>query len=138
MHIMVTGTRFGFGKLIFDLRSEKGRSLRDTAKALGIAPSYLSRVENNQKPSLSPERIEALSLFLILTEEEKQALYSLAAQPNVITEDDRELGFNTLPADCIEYAKDIPAVIDTLRFAKEKGLGEKEWRELLNNLKSNN
>ena len=135
---MATIIRYGFGKLAYDLRLQKGKSLRETARALGIAPSYLSRVENNEKPSLSPERIDALAAFLVLSEDTKQELYALAAQPNITKEEGSQVRKGVVPADCAEYVRNTPAIIETLRFAKEIGMGEQEWREVLENLKINN
>lgn len=40
-----------FGKRIRELREERGLSLRELARTIGIDPTYLSRVENDALPA---------------------------------------------------------------------------------------
>ena len=115
-----------FGSYLEFIRKEKGRSLRETARAIDVTATFYSKVERGLKAPLTAERIEAVARFLLLTDEEKDRLYDLAANWK---------GELSLPEDCAEYAKQIPSAVDALRVARGMGMGESEWAQMVEDLK---
>lgn len=126
---MNTDQRLRFGKYVEALRKSRGKSLRETAKAIKVSPQYYSEVEKGRSSTFTGERLKLLSRFLLLNEEESHTLYDVAAQSrtskDVVT-----------PQDCADYMLSNSYVIDALRLSMETGAGEKEWRILLDELKA--
>ena len=46
------------------LRAARWKSLRETAKDLGISPTYLSKIENSERAKISKELAERLWEYL--------------------------------------------------------------------------
>jgi len=64
--------------------------------------------------------------YLVLNEEERRTLYDKAKAAN-----------NTaLPMDCEDYAADHAFVAEALRLSKATGAGEKEWQQLIDDLRA--
>ena len=63
-----------FGATIRKLREEQGISLRKFAKAVGISPTYLSKVERDEFPPPSEETIKKMARLLSQNEDETLAL----------------------------------------------------------------
>ena len=57
----VEGTKRTAASLLREIREAQGRSLRAVADEVGVAPSYLSRVERGQR-SLTPEMGERMAV----------------------------------------------------------------------------
>lgn len=67
---MITGV-FQFGRFLKQLREEKGVSLVDVEKALGISNAYLSQLETGTRRRLpSPERLRLLADYYNVSVEE--------------------------------------------------------------------
>ncbi|MGC4018558.1 MAG: helix-turn-helix transcriptional regulator [Muricomes sp.] len=125
---MNTDHRLRFGKYVETLRKSKGKSLRETAKAIKVSPQFYSEVEKGRSSTFTAERLKSLTYFLMLDDEETHTLYDMAAES-------RSSNDITTPQDCADYMLCNSYVIEALRLSMETGAGEKEWQVLLNELK---
>lgn len=126
---MDTDNRLRFGKYVEFLRKNKGKSLRETAKAIKVSPQYYSEVEKGRSSTFTAERLKLLARFLLLDDEESHALYDMAAQS-------RSSNDIVTPQDCADYMLGNSYVIEALRLSMETGAGEKEWQVFLDDLKA--
>lgn len=126
---MDTDNRLRFGKYVESLRKNKGKSLRETAKAIKVSPQYYSEVEKGRSSTFTAERLKLLARFLLLDDEESHALYDLAAES-------RSSNDIVTPQDCADYMLGNSYVIEALRLSMETGAGEKEWQVFLDDLKA--
>ena len=126
---MDTDNRLRFGKYVESLRKNKGKSLRETAKAIKVSPQYYSGVEKGRSSTFTAERLKLLSHFLVLDEDETHALYDMAAES-------RSSNDIVTPQDCADYMRGNSYVIEALRLSMETGAGEKEWQVFLDDLKA--
>lgn len=126
---MVMENRLRFGKYVESLRKSKGKSLRETAKAIQISPQYYSEVEKGRSNTFTSERLKMLVHFLHLDENETHILYDMAAQS-------RSSNDIVAPQDCADYMRANAYIVEALRMSMETGAGEKEWRVFLNDLKA--
>ena len=78
---MDTDNRLRFGKYVESLRKNKGKSLRETAKAIKVSPQYYSEVEKGRSSTFTAERLKLLSHFLVLDEDETHALCDRSTAP---------------------------------------------------------
>lgn len=126
---MDTDHRLRFGKYVELLRKNKGKSLRETAKAIKVSPQYYSEVEKGRSSTFTSERLKLLAKFLLLNDEESHALYDMAAES-------RSSNDIVTPQDCADYMLGNSYVIEALRLSMETGAGEKEWQVFLDDLKA--
>ena len=126
---MDTDNRLRFGKYVESLRKNKGKSLRETAKAIKVSPQYYSEVVKGRSSTFTAERLKLLSHFLVLDEDETHALYDMAAES-------RSSNDIVTPQDCADYMRGNSYVIEALRLSMETGAGEKEWQVFLDDLKA--
>lgn len=126
---MDTDNRLRFGKYVESLRKNKGKSLRETAKAIKVSPQYYSEVEKGRSSTFTAERLKLLARFLLLDDEESHALYDMAAES-------RSSNDIVTPQDCADYMLGNSYVIEALRLSMETGAGEKEWQMFLDDLKA--
>jgi transcriptional regulator with XRE-family HTH domain len=126
---MNTDHRLKFGKYVETLRKSKGKSLRETAKAIKVSPQFYSEVEKGRSSTFTSERLKSLAHFLMLDDVETHILYDMAAES-------RSSNDIATPQDCADYMLCNSYVIEALRLSMETGAGEKEWQVLLNELKA--
>ena len=126
---MDTDNRLRFGKYVESLRKNKGKSLRETAKAIKVSPQYYSEVEKGRSSTFTAERLKLLARFLLLNENETHTLYDMAAES-------RSSNDIVTPQDCADYMLGNSYVIEALRLSMETGAGEKEWQVFLDDLKA--
>jgi len=115
-----------FGAFIKEKRLEKGINLRKLAELLELAPAYISDIENGNRNSPSPDKMEKLVEVLGLNEDERNEMYDLAAK-------DRD---NTVAPDISEYVKSNDAVRVALRKARNLNLGEQEWLKIIEKMEN--
>jgi len=109
-----------FGEFIKNKRNEKEITLRDMAKRLDIAPSYLSDIEKGRRYAPDKEKLVEIASILNLNTEEKNYMFDLAGKTKESIAPD-------LPEIIMEHEK--ASVL--LRKAKEKNLTEKSWDKLI-------
>ena len=122
--------KMNFGKYIEGLRKSRQKSLRETAKAIGVSPQYYSEVEKGRRGALTPDRLKLLASFLLLDSEEIKDLYDIQAEEK--SNDDNIV----VPQDCVNYVVSNQFVLEALRLSQETGAGEAEWKVLLDELKT--
>ena len=115
-----------FGAFIKEKRLEKGINLRKLAELLVLAPAYISDIENGNRNSPSPDKMEKLVEVLGLNEEERNEMYDLAAK-------DRD---NAVAPDISDYVKSNELVRVALRKAKNLNLGEQEWLKIIEKMEN--
>ena len=115
-----------FGTFIKEKRLEKGINLRKLAELLVLAPAYISDIENGNRNSPSPDKMEKLVEVLGLNEDERNEMYDLAAK-------DRD---NTVAPDISQYVKSNDLVRVALRKARNLNLGEQEWLKIIENMEN--
>lgn len=118
-----------FGEYVEQLRKNRGKTLRETAKAIGVSPQYYSEVEKGRSSAFTPERLKLLTGFLLLDDEETNTLYDIAAKKR----SDKDV---VVPQDCVDYLVDNSYVVEALRLSKETDAGEEEWQILLDQLRA--
>lgn len=126
---MNTDYRLRFGNYVETLRKSRGKSLRETAKAIKVSPQYYSEVEKGRSSTFTAERLKTLAHFLMLDDNETHTLYDMAAES-------RSSGDIATPQDCADYMFCNSYVVEALRLSMETGAGEKEWQVLLDELKA--
>lgn len=126
---MDTNYRMKFGKYVETLRKSKGKSLRETAKAIKVSPQFYSEVEKGRSSTFTAERLKSLAGFLLLNDDEVHTLYDMAAES-------RSSSDIATPQDCADYMLCNSYVVEALRLSMETGAGEKEWQILLDELKA--
>lgn len=117
-----------FGEYEKQLRMKKNISLTKAAKMLGISMSYLSSLENGNRPAPSNELLLKMVDLLELNSREKNKLFDLAAeskQPPALADD------------LVEYIYKYPAIRDMLRYSMECDMTEKDWDNVLTFVKKN-
>lgn len=82
--------------LLRQIRAERGESVRQTAKQVGVDPSYLSRVERGEKP---------------ITREFGLRL----ARHYELEPDEIGLALGEVPTDVVEILREHPEVISEIR-----------------------
>ena len=110
-----------FGEFIIKKRLEKKISLRDFSRVIGISPEYLSKLENGYRTSPRDEIVKKMAEKLILTTDEKEQLFDLAAESKP---------YASLALDLVEYIKENEIIYKTLRFAKRYNYKNEEWQEI--------
>ena len=83
-------------------------------------------VEHGQSAPFTAERIRDFITAFDLTLDDQHKLYALAAEGQRSP---------SIPADCIDYMKQNPDVIEALRLAKDNQFGAAERREMVEQLR---
>lgn len=111
-----------FGAFISDKRSNKEISVRAFSKKIGISAEYLSKIKNGLRYAPKDDVVEQIAKELMLSIEEKEILYDLAAESKPIP---------SLATDLIEYIYNIEGVHKALRLAKRYGANEEDWQKII-------
>ena len=112
-----------FGEFIKEKRLTKGINLRKLAELTGIAPSYLSDIEQGKRNAPAPEKMAKIIEILNLTEEDVNLMNDLAAHAK-----------ETVAPDISEYVMNNDSVRVALRKARELKLGDKEWMKIIESM----
>jgi len=123
------GTQMGanemsFGKYIESIRTARKKSLRETAKAIGVSPQFYSEVEKDRRCAFTAERLEMLKKFLEMSSEEAEEMNNKAAESYK--------GKNVaVPQDFADYIVERDYVMSALRTMKEMDADEEDWKKLV-------
>lgn len=112
---------FEFGKYVEKKRKDKGITLRGLALELDIAPAYMSDMEKGRRYPPDKDKLREIARILILSEEEKNYMFDLAAMA-------RE---NTVSPDLPEYIMEKDIVRVALRKARDKNVSDEEWEKVI-------
>ena len=115
-----------FGKFIEEKRNAKDITLRGLATMLEIAPAYMSDIEKGHRYPPDKDKLEAMALFLELSEDEKNRMYDLAAG-------EKE---NTVSPDLPEYIMGTEKARVALRMARDNNVPEATWQKIIDMLEA--
>jgi transcriptional regulator with XRE-family HTH domain len=124
---MESGQGNRFGEYIEMLRRERGRSIRETAIAIGVSSQFFSEVEKGRRSALTAERLDKLNAFLNLSDEESRIMYNKAAEA-------RKYKDVTVPQDFSDYIVERDYAMAALRVAKRLNADEDDWRVFVEEL----
>lgn len=116
--------RESFGRFIESIRTSRRKSLRETAKAIGVSPQFYSEVEKDRRCAFTADRLELLRKFLEMTPEEYQDMSTRAAESYK--------GKNVaVPQDFADYIVERDYVMAALRTMKEMDADEDDWKKMV-------
>ena len=107
-----------FGKLIRKERGEQGIGLREMARAIGISPAYLSRIERCKEPPPRPEIIKKIAA-------------ALALDPDVLF----RLSSSTDP-EIVDFLNKQPEAMKLIRLLKDSRITSEEYSRLYEAIKN--
>ena len=110
-----------FGKFVRNKREEKKINLRKLAEILEIAPAYMSDMEKARRYPTDKEKLAKIAEALELTEDEANTMYDYAA----LAKD------NSVSPDLPEYIMETDNVRVALRKARDLGMGDKDWMDVI-------
>ena len=110
-----------FGGYVREKRLAAKVNLRKLAEILGIAPAYMSDIENDHRYPPEKERISQIAKALSLSQEETDHLFDLAAGNKK----------NSVSPDLTDYIMEQDKSRVALRLARDSGVGEKEWEQII-------
>ena len=113
-----------FGRVIRQLREQKGIGQRQLARAVGISAAYLNDIEKDKRGS---PRSVILSLLIEKLEAKPEFIFDLAANSR-----------NSVPSDISDYIQDMPGTIQLLRIIKACNLNASQIKELEKTMTSSN
>lgn len=117
-----------FGDYIESIRQASGKSLRETAKAIGVSPQFYSEVEKDRRCAFTADRLDNLKSFLGMSEEQATEMYNKAAES-------RKSKDVVVPQDFSDYIVERDYAMQALRVAKELGADEEDWGKFIEELK---
>lgn len=110
-----------FGSYVREKRLAARINLRKLATILDIAPAYMSDIENDHRYPPEKDKIYKIAEVLHLTPEETAYLFDLAARNKK----------NAVSPDIADYIMEQDASRIALRIARDKGLGQKAWEQII-------
>ena len=113
-----------FGEFLTQKRTERGVSLRELAKQIGVSAPFLTEVEKSRCAPLTPDRMAKVAQVLDFSKEEKCEMYDIVG-----------IQKDTVPPDLPEYIKGKDYVSVALRTARDLGASEAEWMKFVEDLK---
>ena len=111
-----------FGTFIKRKRLDNCISLRTFSKMIGISPEYLSKIENGLRTAPNIDTLEIIANKLLLSPEEKEIFYVLAAESK---------SYLSLAPDLLLYIRENTNVHKALRLAKRCGANGEDWQILI-------
>ncbi len=110
-----------FGSFVREKRLEAKVNLRKLADILGIAPAYMSDIENDHRYPPEKEKIYMIAEALDLNKEDTDYLFDLAAGNKK----------NAVSPDITDYIMGQEKTRVALRLARDINAGEKEWEKII-------
>lgn len=110
-----------FGSYVREKRLAAKVNLRKLAEILGIAPAYMSDIENDHRYPPEKDKIYKIAEALNLNQEETDRLFDLAAGNKK----------NSVSPDIADYIMEQDKSRVALRLARDSGAGEKEWEKII-------
>lgn len=114
-----------FGNFIKEKRLAQGITLRGLAAEIGIAPAYMSDIEKSHRYPPDKEKLYAISKALQLSDTDRDKMFDLAGS-------EKE---NTVSPDLPEYIMEHEQVRTALRMARDSGVGNDFWQDLIDKMK---
>lgn len=120
-------TKETFGSFIKEKRLLRQISLRKFADLLDISPVYMCNMEKDRNPAPKDDILSHMAELLLLSEQEMETLYDLAAKSKSTP---------TVSKDLPEYIMDRDIVRVALRTAKDVDATDEEWQEFIAKLEA--
>lgn len=120
-------TKETFGSFIKKKRLLRQISLRKFAELLDISPVYMCNMEKDRNPAPKDDILSHMAELLLLSEQETETLYDLAAKSKSTP---------TVSRDLPEYIMDRDIVRVALRTAKDVDATDEEWQEFIAKLEA--
>ena len=120
-------TKETFGSFIKKKRLLRQISLRKFAELLDISPVYMCNIEKDRNPAPKDDILSHMAELLLLSEQETETLYDLAAKSKSTP---------TVSRDLPEYIMDRDIVRVALRTAKDVDATDEEWQEFIAKLEA--
>ncbi len=121
-----------FGAFLREKRQEKKISLRELSDKVGIAHSYISKIENGSKLPPSDDVLLRLAKGLNLDKEAVEIFFDLAAKCKMLNDDKNYY----IPADISKYLSNEDNAKTFIRQASKFGNSNELWKELLKQIKN--
>jgi transcriptional regulator with XRE-family HTH domain len=118
-----------FGVFLTNKRKEKGFTLREFARQVGVSPEYLCNIEKCRRAAPAQDVLARFENVLELSKEDTERMYDLAMYSKN-TE-------NAVPEDLTGFLNDNRVVLTALRTAKDFDATDEEWQEFIKMIKSN-
>ena len=118
------GEYLNFGDFIAKNRQQRNITLRGMARKMNISSTYLNEVEKDRRNPFDFEKLIKISDILMLSEEERNIMMDLAGEKRA-----------EVAPDIPEYIKDNCYLTTALRTARDLGVAEEEWMEIVELLK---
>ena len=113
-----------FGEFLQRKRTEKQITLRKMAEMIGITAPYLTAIEKDRRNPPEMEKLELISQFLMLNDEDKTTMYDLAGKKR-----------NSVAPDLPDYIMEHDYVSAALRTARDLDASEADWLKFVEDLR---
>ncbi len=113
-----------FGNFVETKRKAQRITLRAFAESVGIAPAYLSDIENGNRKPPEGEKLEKILDKLHLTAQERQEAYDLVGKIR-----------NDIAPDIPKYVLGNQVIISALREARDSDASVEDWQEFIEKMK---
>jgi transcriptional regulator with XRE-family HTH domain len=115
-------TKKTFGSFITEKRLKKEITLRRFAGMLDLSPVYICNFEKDRKPAPKDDVLARIVNILMLSKEETEEMYDLAAKSK---------NAPTVSSDLPDYIMEKDIVRVALRTAKDVDATDEEWQEFI-------
>lgn len=116
-----------FGRFLERQRKDRGLTMREFAARIGIKAPYLSDIEKGRRAA-PDAKLADIARTLQLGQEDRETMYDLAALT-------RE---NQAPTDLTGYINKSSEARFALRRAKERGVDDATWRDIIELIEGGN
>ncbi len=124
------------GEYLKTLRKQKGFSLREAEKLLGVSRTFICDLENGAPFPSGNKKVEKTNLVQKYVEVYELAPKEAERFKLMVDESLLNKSSNNISADVVEYLKTNQVVQQVLRKAIESDLSEQEWNEFLERIKN--
>jgi len=116
-----------FGSFVRGKRKDRGYTLRGFAEKANLSPVHMSNLETGERAAPTEEALERIAVLLLLSKEERDKLYDLAAKSKSAP---------SVALDLPEYINGNQLARVALRTAKEVDATDEEWMEFIAKLQA--
>ena len=115
-----------FGEFLRQKRQNTVYTLRKFAEALDISLGHMSYIETDQRPAPKDEKLKHMVNLLLLSKEDEERFYDLAAKSAISPR---------ITGDLPNYILGNPLVTVALRTAQDVEATDTEWTEFIEKLR---
>lgn len=119
-----------FGAFLKEKRQEAKMSLRELARSIGVAHTYILNIENGSKAPPGDVMLKKIANALHFDAQTAELFYDLAAMCKQ-NDDGKNL---YIPTDISEYIQKTESAKSAIRRANKLGYGNEFWIEIMKQL----